>query len=176
MSDHTTAPAAEYTDIDAVPGSALDGFPPNLDTDSEGAAFIMRLAVVGAGLGLLGGLVTLTLGWWVAAAVFVLWVIGTIVAGLAGARTAKKHRAGVGYPSDPAAWLSSFAFTVPAIGAAIGAISIIIAISAAVFTAAEDSSPNYTPAILLAIVTVLAVGGLRWITYAQPRWLIYGER
>ncbi|MDU2058523.1 MAG: hypothetical protein E6719_04360, partial [Dermabacter sp.] len=60
---------------------AFAAFPPNLDTDAEGAAFLARLGLLGALAGALAGLAASQITWWLSLGLFVAWVIGALVAG-----------------------------------------------------------------------------------------------
>lgn len=153
--------------------SAL-AFPPDLVSDSEGFAFLGRLALLGAGAGVLAALVSFSLSWWFALGVFCAWLVGMVLAGCLAAWRAKKHRAGVGYPADGEAWLRSFSFTLPFVAALIGALSVIAAVVTAMVLAPK--APDYTPAILLAILTALVVAGVRVVSRARAVWLVYGSR
>lgn len=150
--------------------------PPNLDTDAQGVQYLLRFALIGGVVGVLGGLVSMQLALGLAVGVLLLWILGSVAAGILGGLGAKKHRAGVGYPADAAAWVRSYAFTVPAVGAVIGVVTVIAAVSTAIIVAGPDGKANYTPAVLLAVVTVLAAALLRWLTLSQPHRLIYGGR
>lgn len=176
MSENITA---SHPDIDGGLGAYNDpyaDFPPNLETPAQGTAFLLRLALAGAVAGILGLLVSFPLSWPLAIAVLLVWVLGVLAAGILASFSAKKHRAGIGYPADGEAWVRSFAFTLPAVAAVAGALTVIMAAATAIVVANGGASTNYTHAVLLAIVTVLAVAGLRWAGLNQTRWLVYGVR
>lgn len=176
MSD-TSAHTDIHSGVDpALYSDPFADFPPNLETDAQGVQYLLRFALIGAILGVLGGLVSMQLAVGLAVGVLLLWILGTVAAGILGALVAKKHRAGVGYPADGPAWVRSYAFTVPAVGAVIGVLTVIAAASTAIIVAAPEGTANYTPAVLLAVVTVLAAALLRWLALAQPHRLVYGSR
>lgn len=157
---------------------AFAAFPPNLDTDAEGAAFLARLGLLGALAGVLAGLAASQITWWLSLGLFVAWVIGALVAGCIGGIAAKKHRAGVGYPADGEAWLRTFARTFMIVGIVLGVatVGVAVALTLALQPETEPATRNYTPAILLGIVSILAVAGMRWIATTRPTWLLYGTK
>lgn len=168
---HTTA----WTEP-AYGDEAFSEYPPNFETDAEGRGFLARLLLVGALAGILAGLCAFQLGWWVALILLALWTVGSLAAGCVAALAAKKHRAGVGYPSDGAAWLKTFSLLYPVSAAVVGLASVAATAGAAVGLAADNASVQYTPAVLVGIVAVLAVALMRWIASSMPHWLLFGSR
>ncbi len=161
---------------------AFAAFPPNLDTDAEGAAFLTRLGLLGALAGVLSGLAASQITWWLSLGLFLTWVIGVIVAGCIAGVASKKHRAGVGYPADREAWLRTFARTFMIVGIVLGVASVGIAAALTLAlhpdASATAAAPpvNFTPTILLGIVAILAIAGMRWIASTRATWLLYGAK
>ncbi|MCT1866884.1 hypothetical protein M3B90_05030 [Dermabacter sp. p3-SID358] len=163
---------------------AFAAFPPNLDTEAQGAAFLARLGLFGALAGVLAGLATSQITWWLSLGLFIAWVIGVIAAGCIAGLAAKKHRSGVGYPADGEAWLRTFARAFMIVGIVLGVatVGITIALTFALQpdanAAAAEAKPlaNFTPAILLSIVSILAVAAMRWVASTRTTWLLYGAR
>lgn len=163
---------------------AFAEFPPNLNTDAAAAAFLARLGLLGALAGVLAGLAASQITWWLSLGLFLTWVIGVIAAGCIAGVASKKHRAGVGYPADGEAWLRTFARTFMIVGIVLGVVTVGIATALAFAlrpganAAATEAatSANFTPAILLGIVSILAIAGMRWIASTRTAWLLYGAK
>lgn len=165
---------------------AFAAFPPNMQSESEALGFFGRLALIGAAVGILAGLSAFQISWWLSLAILIMWAIGTVAAGCFASFASKKHRAGIGYPADGEAWVRTFSlfFTIGTafVGTTTVAISTIVTQffakvpAGALASNAARPVANYTPVILLAIVTVLAALGLRWLSTSRTTWLVYGAR
>lgn len=160
------------------PPEIVAAFPPLFESDSQGSSYLVRFCLLGLVFGLLAALSIVQLQWWASITLGVLWLLGMTFLGILAPLRAKRHRSGVGYLADPAAWIKTYGKVIN-VGVAIFSI-LSLAIAAAtelfLFNASTARSFNYTPLVLLLGVLVLTVFTTRWLLNKKILWLIYGGR